>query len=227
MRDRRLKPLAGALAVAVLGALASGGSTRAADAGHEAVAEARDYWVDTFGPAVAVEAGEDLALRLAHFQRYEALHEVFAQALAKEAGLKSPRLWELHPDVLFFRTILTQTALNGEASCEDSRNCAVSEATGPAGSFGQTCERQHVEAVSACGAILTSRCRGVAERLCRKLRRQAYRLCTEVASCQLECCLGYCCGTHCATWAANGRTGTKCANCAAVPTPAAPPGQRR
>ena len=224
MPDRDLKPFVAALAVAALGPFANGGCTFAADAGHEAVAEERDYWRRTFGPSVAVEKGEDLALRLAHFQRYEALHEVFSQALAKEAGLKSPGLWEFHPDVLFFQTILTQTALNGEASCEDSRNCAVPEATGPACSPRQTCERRHVEAVSACGAILTSRCRGVAERLCRKLRRRAYGLCAEVASCQMECCLSHCSGTSCATWAANGSTGTKCGNCAPVPTPTAPPG---
>lgn len=224
MPDRRFRPLVAALAVAVLGPFANNGCTFAADSDHAAVAEERDYWVDVLGPTVAVEEGEDFALRLAHFRRYEALHEVFSQALAKEAGLKSPGLWEFHPDVLFFHAILTQTALNGEASCKDSRDCAVPEATGPAGSSGQTCERQHVEAASACGAILTSRCRGVAEPLCRKLRRHAYGLCTAVASCQLECCLGDCCGTNCATWAANGKTGTKCANCAIPPTPTLPPG---
>ncbi len=190
----------------------------------------RDYWMDAFGPAVALENGEDLEARLDHIQRYEELDGIFSEALAREAGLESPGLWELHPDIHFFRTVLTQTALNGEAACDDRRKCAALEASGlaptttievAACSWTQSCERQHIETMSSCAEILNSRCRSVAEVFCRRMRRQAYDLCVDVASCQLDCCLGYCSGTNCATWAANDKTGVKCTDCT---PPTLPPG---
>lgn len=245
MEDRNRRLLLAAFAIALLGPHGQwqgdelwAGVALAAPVGQERDAERhlekeRDYWVDLLGPTVAVEEGEDFEVRLAHFQRYMELLEVFAEVMAKNVGLESPGLWELHPDILYFRTILTQAALTGEAACEDNRKCAVLEAHGfvpttrievAACSWTESCERQHIETMSTCGAILNSRCRGVAELLCRQLRRQAYDLCVDVASCQLECCLGYCSGTNCATWAANGKTGTKCTNCTVPPTPTLPPG---
>ena len=243
MKDRSCKLLLAVLAVALLGphgpvpehgrwlGAAFAAAARQERDAKEPLEKERDYWVDLFGPTVAVEEGEDFEVRLARFERYMKLYETFSQVMAKEVGLESPAPWELHPDILYFHTILAQTALNGEAACEDNRKCAV-EAGDPttaksevaACSGAPSCDRRHIEAMSGCGAILNSRCRSVAELLCRRLRRQAYDLCVDVAACQRECCLGHCSGTSCATWAANGKTGAKCANCAIPPTPTLPPG---
>lgn len=75
----------------------------------------RDDWVDLLGPTVIVVEGKDFEVRLSHFQRHTELQEVFAQAMAKEAGLESPGPREPHPDILHFRTVLAQAASNGEA----------------------------------------------------------------------------------------------------------------
>ena len=243
MKDRSCKLLLAALAVALLGPHCLWpehrrclGAAFAADAHQERGArhgpleKERDYWVDLFGPTVAVEEGEDFEARLAHFQRYMKLYETFAQVMAKEVGLESPAPWELHPDILYFQTTLAQTALNGEAACEDNRKCAVgvgdpttAKSEVAACSGAPSCDRRHIGAMSGCGAILNSRCRSVAELLCKRLRRQAYDLCVDVAACQRECCLGYCSGTSCATWAANDKTGVQCTDCT-PPTPTLPPG---
>lgn len=245
MEDRRFKLLLAALAVALLGPHGQWpehglrpGSAFAADGHqeggvrHQPSEKERDYWVELFGPTVAVEEGEDFEARLAHFQRYMELDAIFSNAMAREAGLESPGAWELHPDILYFSTTLAQAALNGEAACEDNRKCAVLAANGlvptardevAACSRAQPCDGQHIETTSTCGAILNNRCRGVAELLCRKYRQQAYDLCVAVAACQLDCCLGYCSGANCGIWAANGKTGATCTDCGIPPTPTSPP----
>ena len=179
----------------------------------------------TFGSGVEVEQGEALRAALAHNERFSALYETFSESLAKTAGVEDPpplSFWELHPGILYAALVLVQAAINGEVACEERRQCELVKAgllqptddqAAPC-RWAQPCDRQHLETLSTCNAILATRCRFPAGALCQKYRQAAYNLCRDVADCQLACCAGACSGANCAAWATNGRTGEKCSNCA-------------
>lgn len=156
-----------------------------------------------------VEEGEDFDARAGTFGRYDELERMFSETLAEEVELR-PGLWELLPNIHYFRMLLTQATLHGELACEDNRMCKL-EAAGPVlpssdGANPQCgdanwCNRQHTETVSTCNVILNTECRFPLGRLCRKYQQQAYELCMKVADCQLSCCLDGCSGVNCASWA--------------------------
>lgn len=198
-----LAPLVAATSLALAGCVSvgqGGGS-----------AEERDYWKDWFGPNAELEEGDDLEARLAHMNRYEALDEMLAAAVARDAGLEPDELWMLHPDFAYFRLTLNQATLNGEAASEI---CTSERASND-----EFAAQQHAATMSTCAAMFRIPCRNIFGGKCREYRQRAYNLCQDIADCQRDCCLESCDATSCATWAANGKAGGKCANCApgAVP----------
>lgn len=224
MKTHRVKALAAlALAIGMAGCAATDNSGPA-----QSLADERAELQRTFGPNVEIEAGEALEAALAHSERFNALEGIFSDGLAKSAGVDpAPSLWELHPGILYSRLVLIQAALNGEVASKARRQCELFKAgelrpkndqAAPC-EWAQSCDRQHLETLSTCHAILATRCRFPAGALCRKYRQDAYNLCRHVADCQLACCLGSCNGNNCAAWAANGQTGEKCSTCGSPPSP--------
>lgn len=216
--------LFGAPSALVTHVLPTVGDTLAQDGGNM-----RDSLIGAFGDAVLEAYGdpenqvEAARIREKNTRRYVALDQTFSKVLADAAELEQG-LWELHPDVVYFRAILTQTALNGELTCERGQQCTLMKAGVPAsssdssvepycGDMPEMCDRQYQETMSSCNAILNNRCNIVLEPLCRVLRSKAYKLCKDVADCQFDCCMRSCLGTERANWAASGKQGTGCVEC--------------
>lgn len=180
----------------------------------------RSDWEGLVGPGFQVEDGEDFDVRARAFMRYDELEQVFSEALAAEVEL-DPGLWELLPNIHYFRMLLTQATLHGELACEDNRRCKLeaaglafpsSNGSNPLCGDARWCNRQHAETMSTCDVILEGECVLPLRPLCRKYAQKAYDLCKKVADCQLGCCMDGCSGTNCANWAV-GNSDQACVNC--------------
>lgn len=229
-RDKALTALALlGLAVGAVGCMAAEESSPS-----WSLAEERAELQRTFGPGVEIEEGEALQAALDHNERFMALEQTISSALQRAVGVDptGPALWELHPGILYSRMVLTQAVLNGEVACEEHRQCelvkagllpATDDNAAPC-RWTQSCDRQHIDTLSTCNAILAMRCRFPVGALCRKYRQAAYNLCRDVADCQLACCTSSCSGANCAARTANGKIGEQCADGVAS-SPLLPPGE--
>ncbi len=174
-------------------------------------------WHGLAEPNFEVEEGEDFRIRADAYKRYDELEQVFSETLAEKVDLE-PGLWELLPNIHYFRTLLTRTALQGELACERNRRCGMQAASSalrngsepePACTDADRCGQQHGKTGSTCNEILAAECRFPLGQLCMKYRQEAHDLCMNIAECQHDCCLDGCGATNCAEWI-RGRSDEHC-----------------
>lgn len=177
-------------------------------------------WQGLAAPGFEVEEGEDFRIRADAYKRYDELEQAFSETLAETVDL-APGLWELLPNIHYFRMLLTRTALQGELACERNRRCKMEAASSayadgsepdPTCTDVDWCNQQHGKALSTCNAILAEECRFPLGQLCRKYRQETHDMCMSIAECQHGCCSNGCGATNCAE-RISGRSDEQCTNC--------------
>ena len=153
-------------------------------------------WQGLAEPSFEVEEGEDFRVRADAYKRYDELEQMLSKTLAEKVDL-APGLWELLPNIHYFRMLLTRTTLQGELACERNRRCRMEAASSahpngsepdPSCTDADLCNQQHAKTVSTCHAILAEECRFPLGQLCRKYRQAAHDMCMSIAECQHGCC---------------------------------------